>query len=68
MSQVGSVPSDYPYILWHILSRYGFKHVFEAVAADNPAGVSLGDDYALSEAVEAHGRGRGKGPYDAILK
>ena len=39
MSEVGSVPSNYPYILSHILSRYDFKHVFEAVAADNPAGV-----------------------------
>ena len=41
MSEVGSVPSNYPYILTHILSRYDFKHVFEAVAADNPAGVGV---------------------------
>ena len=28
--------------------------------------LSLGDDHDLSEAVEAHGRGHGKGPCDAI--
>jgi hypothetical protein len=34
-----SAPLNYPYLVSHTLIRYDFKHVFEAVAADNPAGV-----------------------------
>ena len=44
-----SAPSNYPYILSHTLSRYDFKHVFGAVAADNSAGV--GDKIARLDAI-----------------